>query len=461
MRKRIAVICGLAFYWPYFRNSYFGFFFATSSGLSYPIVVLFASMVVCGLLIQRHESLLTKLIIGSSRWMLVLAGVTTTLLYIQVFLPSSSVMTYLCALALGAISLIIPASWAFFCIGEEKVLQKTLPLDVALSLFFSFVITSFNVPFATWIPVIYPLFPVTSALFWAWGTNWRGAKSREYFGRTQAREPLIMVGVFVLGVSVVAGIYTTGVSNFSTDHTNVRLILSIASTLMLAIAMGFARNRPRLVLVVWIVAFLYVFAGIMAALIFGENWTDLAADVIIVGRLTIWTLFWLLLTNTAIVDRASPCRLMGLFACFRGASALATDFSSLMNLELGTGLKVVLLVVLLVLLGCAFAFMSQNSGFPQREDKAESLVSMLGRDDSFDRAEVCARIASAYDLTDRESAVLILVSQGNTVKKIAELLFLSESTVRTHTKNLYRKLGCHSKQEVIDFVNEGGTERAK
>lgn len=152
---------------------------------------------------------------------------------------------------------------------------------------------------------------------------------------------------------------------------------------------------------------------------------------------------------------------MGLFACFRGAGALATDFSSLMNLELGTGLKVVLLVVLLVLLGCAFAFMSQNSGFPQREDKAESLVSMLGRDDSFDRAEVCARIASAYDLTDRESAVLILVSQGNTVKKIAELLFLSESTVRTHTKNLYRKLGCHSKQEVIDFVNEGGTERAK
>lgn len=264
------------------------------------------------------------------------------------------------------------------------------------------------------------------------------------------------MGVFVLGVSVTAGVHAAGVSNYTTDHTNLRVLLGLVSTLALTIAMSAARKHPRVFLAVWIITFLYVFAGIMSALIFGERWSDAAADVIIVGRVTIWTLFWLLLTNTAIVDRVNPCRLMGAFVCFRGGSAFVTEFFSLLNLESGTGLIIAQLAILLGLLSCALVFMSQNGGVSYREDKAETIASMLGWDDSFDRAEVCSRIAAQYDLTDRESAVLLLVSQGNTVKKISEILFVSESTVRTHTKNLYRKLDCHSKQEVIDFVNKGG-----
>ena len=37
---------------------------------------------------------------------------------------------------------------------------------------------------------------------------------------------------------------------------------------------------------------------------------------------------------------------------------------------------------------------------------------------------------------------------------MAEALFVSENTVKSHCKNLYRKLGVHNRQEVFDLVEE-------
>lgn len=60
----------------------------------------------------------------------------------------------------------------------------------------------------------------------------------------------------------------------------------------------------------------------------------------------------------------------------------------------------------------------------------------------------------AFGLTRREGEVLALLSRGYSQKKIAETLVLSVSSVQSYSKTLYRKLGVHSKQEVIDLVDE-------
>lgn len=64
---------------------------------------------------------------------------------------------------------------------------------------------------------------------------------------------------------------------------------------------------------------------------------------------------------------------------------------------------------------------------------------------------------AALDLIDplsqREREVAELVLHGNTVPAISRKLFISENTVRGHTKNIYRKLGIHSKQELIDLFD--------
>ena len=57
-------------------------------------------------------------------------------------------------------------------------------------------------------------------------------------------------------------------------------------------------------------------------------------------------------------------------------------------------------------------------------------------------------------LTDREFDVAFYTYRGYSAKKTAEALFVSESTVKSHLSHVYRKLGIHSKQELIAFVDE-------
>lgn len=63
-------------------------------------------------------------------------------------------------------------------------------------------------------------------------------------------------------------------------------------------------------------------------------------------------------------------------------------------------------------------------------------------------------IKKAYGLSNRETDVLELIIRGRDVARMAETLFVSENTVRSHCKNLYRKLDVHNRQQVFDLVEE-------
>jgi DNA-binding NarL/FixJ family response regulator len=54
------------------------------------------------------------------------------------------------------------------------------------------------------------------------------------------------------------------------------------------------------------------------------------------------------------------------------------------------------------------------------------------------------------DLSQRENEVLNLLSQGKSYASIAEELFLSVNTIKTHVKNIYEKLQVSSKEELIN-----------
>ena len=57
-----------------------------------------------------------------------------------------------------------------------------------------------------------------------------------------------------------------------------------------------------------------------------------------------------------------------------------------------------------------------------------------------------------YGLSSREAEVMELIVRGNTGPAIAEMLFISENTMRTHSKRIYAKMGVHKKQELVVLV---------
>ena len=57
-------------------------------------------------------------------------------------------------------------------------------------------------------------------------------------------------------------------------------------------------------------------------------------------------------------------------------------------------------------------------------------------------------------LTERETKVLSLLSQGKSYNTIASLLFVSKDTIKYHIKNIYSKLQVDNKEAAIDIANK-------
>ncbi|MEM7037390.1 MAG: response regulator transcription factor, partial [Bacteroidota bacterium] len=56
-------------------------------------------------------------------------------------------------------------------------------------------------------------------------------------------------------------------------------------------------------------------------------------------------------------------------------------------------------------------------------------------------------------LTQKEMQVLEKIGAGLTNKQIAAALFISESTVKTHINNIYRKTGLNSRTEAREYFS--------
>ena len=84
-----------------------------------------------------------------------------------------------------------------------------------------------------------------------------------------------------------------------------------------------------------------------------------------------------------------------------------------------------------------------NGGSPMTSNIARKVVG------SFQQTE--SKISSSIKvLSNREQEILNLLSKGFRYKEIAEKLFVSIETVRTHVRNIYEKLQVNSRTEAIN-----------
>ncbi len=86
-----------------------------------------------------------------------------------------------------------------------------------------------------------------------------------------------------------------------------------------------------------------------------------------------------------------------------------------------------------------------NGGSPMSSQIARKVVAAFQKSSE--------GINSLNELSSRESEILSYLSKGYRYKEIADKLFISIETVRTHIRNIYEKLQVHSRTEAILKVN--------
>ena len=64
----------------------------------------------------------------------------------------------------------------------------------------------------------------------------------------------------------------------------------------------------------------------------------------------------------------------------------------------------------------------------------------------------CLEVAAAFELSPKETEVMILFAKGRSAARIQEELFISKGTVSTHLRHIYQKMDVHSKQEMLDVI---------
>ena len=118
------------------------------------------------------------------------------------------------------------------------------------------------------------------------------------------------------------------------------------------------------------------------------------------------------------------------------------------------------------------------SGYILKQAAVEEVVSairIVSKGDSYLSPKVSRKVIDEYariagdgfpkdvydSLSDREREVLQLVSEGNSNKKISDLLFISVRTVEAHRTNLMRKLDLHSISELTRYAVKRGITREK
>lgn len=156
------------------------------------------------------------------------------------------------------------------------------------------------------------------------------------------------------------------------------------------------------------------------------------------------TLYWVIIVTAVRSLTSHPYRLVGLAISVLCATATVLSLIFLQTDSLQQLSRMNSVVVMFAMYGFMALLVVLFRG-PQNKDTTTTKEHASGR-------EILEQIAQEKGLTPRETEVFILLAQGRDRTFIKDELFISDATVKTHTRRIYTKLGVHSKQELISLT---------
>lgn len=204
------------------------------------------------------------------------------------------------------------------------------------------------------------------------------------------------------------------------------------------------------------IVLLLLLTVLLALVLLGNVNAIAAAIASLFARFGVYTL--LLYVSCAFVAQPQPHPYVtfgyawGFFSLATGIGMTAAGAVGISQLTsfLALGIAYVLVVIFIVI---ATRTRTDDSLFPT-EDASELTKESpdAGALLFVDIAHRCTEVGLAHGLTKREIEVIQLICLGRSKSHIADEFGITENTVRGYAKNAYRKLGIHSRQDLLTLV---------
>lgn len=211
-----------------------------------------------------------------------------------------------------------------------------------------------------------------------------------------------------------------------------------------ALAWVFRLNRALDFPQLWRFVFLFLASTIAADCLLEPSLLPRLCDGVAISLIVM--LLWLVLADIAHHSDHHPYLIFGLgWGLYVGANYLGLVLVRLvaggatMTAELG--------VALLWATGVIMAFCLETRD-PDVQRLFADLRTKVDPEEFASIDERCEQLGQQYGLTGREVDVLKLLAKGRSKIYIAETLYISENTVRGHSRRLYTKLGVHTRDEL-------------
>ena len=174
------------------------------------------------------------------------------------------------------------------------------------------------------------------------------------------------------------------------------------------------------------------------------------------GVLVAGIMLWCMLSETS-ADTGLPSLLLFAlaYACTNAAQLAGTllGYFNAATLERGGIRLTAFALVAVYILFMAALFLFKDKSFKGKEEEGEEKGEAPPTSMHPSLEQRCASLAEQHQFTPRESEVFVFLAQGFTIPAVSEKLYVSENTVKSYVKSIYRKLDIHSRSELIDLVN--------
>jgi DNA-binding CsgD family transcriptional regulator len=269
--------------------------------------------------------------------------------------------------------------------------------------------------------------------------------------RSNIKKPVLLLSLFVFVITINSGLMYQ-VINPSFEH-----LVGLVSwywAVPYVIALLVMRNLPQRAKHsgALYVGLAMIMAAFISFMLLARNAVDyLVVDTLMLGACGIFDLFWWSILGDMLDYTDNPAKLFGTGLAANVLGVLAGDVlgmqihsSQLSRAEVTvTALTIVIVTVaLLPVLNRSLVVLLKSHAYLVVYDSLSKPQQDV----------IIAQSVTLDPLTTREHEVLGVLLDGKSNREIAEILSISESTVKTHVRNIYSKYDVRSRAELISTV---------